>query len=108
MESVYASDEGRMLAEMGDPSFRLGSILEDDYEQIFTSSNLLTPLEESFALQRAHVQRLRLRALLWLRSRVSLCRFQGLRRSKTRVGILFSQYGDMPASDTNNGRRRIC
>ena len=46
---VYAADEGRMLAEMGDRSFRLGSILEDDYEQIFTSSNLLTPLEESFA-----------------------------------------------------------
>jgi His-Xaa-Ser system radical SAM maturase HxsB len=46
---VYASDEGRMLAEMGDLSFRLGSIIEDDYEQIFTSSNLLTPLEESFA-----------------------------------------------------------
>jgi uncharacterized protein len=46
---VYASDEGRMLAEMGDLSFRLGSIMEDDYEQIFTSPNLLTPLEESFA-----------------------------------------------------------
>ena len=46
---VYASDEGRMLAEMGDTSFRLGSTIEDDYERIFTSPNLLAPLEESFA-----------------------------------------------------------
>jgi His-Xaa-Ser system radical SAM maturase HxsB len=45
---VYAADEGRMLAEMGDYTFRLGSVLENSFEQIFTSSNLLTPLEESF------------------------------------------------------------
>ena len=30
---VYASDESRMLAEMGDYTFRLGSV-DDDYEQI--------------------------------------------------------------------------
>ena len=46
---VYAADEGRMLAEMGDFTFRLGSVLKDSYEQIFTSANLLNPLEESFA-----------------------------------------------------------
>ncbi len=47
--NVYASDEGRMLAEMGDHSFRLGHVRENTYEQIFTSPNLLNPLEESFA-----------------------------------------------------------
>lgn len=46
---VYASDEGRMLAEMGDKKFKIGNVLEHSYEQIFTSSNLLDPLEESFA-----------------------------------------------------------
>lgn len=46
---VYASDESRMLAEMGVERFRLGKVLENSYEQIFTSPNLLDPLEESFA-----------------------------------------------------------
>lgn len=32
---VYASDESRMLAEVGDTTFRLGNVLEDDYESIF-------------------------------------------------------------------------
>ncbi len=32
--SVYASDEGRMLGEMGDRSFRLGSV-SDGYEKLF-------------------------------------------------------------------------
>jgi uncharacterized protein len=32
---VYASDEARMLAEMGDTSFRLGNVLENDYQEIF-------------------------------------------------------------------------
>ncbi len=47
--SVYASDESRMLAEMGEEKFKLGKVLENSYEQIFTSPNLLDPLEESFA-----------------------------------------------------------
>jgi uncharacterized protein len=45
---VYASDEGRMLAEMGDKTFRLGNLHEDSYEEIMLSEALLTPLEESF------------------------------------------------------------
>lgn len=32
---VYASDEARMLAEMRDPRFRLGNVLENTYEEIF-------------------------------------------------------------------------
>ena len=31
---VYASDEGRMLAEMGDTSFRLGSLHSDEYAEV--------------------------------------------------------------------------
>lgn len=46
---VYASDESRMLAEMGDSQFRLGNVLENSYEEIFSSPNLLAPLEASFA-----------------------------------------------------------
>jgi uncharacterized protein len=46
---VYASDEGRMLAEMDDKTFRLGNLHEDSYEEIMLSEALLAPLEESFA-----------------------------------------------------------
>jgi len=48
--SVHASDESRMLAEMGDNTFRLGHVLENSFEEIFTSEALLNPLEESFTL----------------------------------------------------------
>jgi uncharacterized protein len=47
--SVYASDEGRMLAEMGDETFRLGDLHSDGYEEIMLSEALLAPLEDSFA-----------------------------------------------------------
>ncbi|MGV8842694.1 MAG: His-Xaa-Ser system radical SAM maturase HxsB [Pseudomonas sp.] len=48
--AVYASDESRMLAEMGDESFKLGNILTDSYEQIILSDRLLDALDESFTL----------------------------------------------------------
>jgi len=47
--SVFASDEGRMLAEMGEDKFKLGNVLSDTYKDIFLSDALLDPLEESFA-----------------------------------------------------------
>lgn len=47
---VYASDEGRMLAEMGDTTFRLGNVHTDSHSDVFLSDALLAPLEESFAL----------------------------------------------------------
>jgi uncharacterized protein len=47
---VYASDEGRMLAEMGDTTFRLGNLHENSYEELMLSDALLNPLDESFAL----------------------------------------------------------
>ena len=46
---VYASDESRMLAEMGDKTFRLGNVHSDTWEEIMTSNALLDPLEASFA-----------------------------------------------------------
>ena len=46
---VYASDESRMLAEMGDKTFCLGNVHKDRYEDLFLSDALLAPLEESFA-----------------------------------------------------------
>jgi uncharacterized protein len=46
---VYASDEARMLAEMGDKSFRLGNMHQNTYAEIFTSDALLDPIEQSFA-----------------------------------------------------------
>ncbi|SOY77714.1 conserved hypothetical protein [Cupriavidus taiwanensis] len=45
---VYASDESRMLREMGDTTFRLGNVHQNSYEEIFTSDALLTALEDSF------------------------------------------------------------
>ena len=48
--AVYASDESRMLAEMGDDTFRLGHILEHSYEEIILSDQLLDALENSFTL----------------------------------------------------------
>lgn len=45
---VYASDESRMLAEMGDTTFRLGNVHRDTWEDVMTSDALLTPLEDSF------------------------------------------------------------
>lgn len=47
---VYASDEGRMLAEMGDTTFRLGNLHEDSYAEILLSDALLDPLEQSITI----------------------------------------------------------
>jgi len=48
--AVYASDESRMLAEMGDHSFKIGDVNKNTYEEIFLSEQLLAPLEQSFTL----------------------------------------------------------
>lgn len=48
--AVYASDESRMLAEMGDHSFRLGHLAKNDYEEIILSDALVDALEDSFTL----------------------------------------------------------
>ena len=48
--AVYASDESRMLAEMGDKSFKLGDLSINTYEEIILSDALLDALENSFTL----------------------------------------------------------
>jgi uncharacterized protein len=45
--AVFASDEGRMLAEMGDTTFRLGHLLEDSYEAMLGSDRLLDLLDQT-------------------------------------------------------------
>lgn len=47
---VYASDESRMLREMGDTTFKIGNVLTSTYEQIFTNESLLNALDDSFTL----------------------------------------------------------
>jgi uncharacterized protein len=47
---VYASDEGRMLAEMNDFTFRLGHVRDSSYADIMLSEQLLQPLEQSLTL----------------------------------------------------------
>ena len=44
---VYASDESRMLAEMGDKRFRLGNMHTDDYQEIFYGSCATRVVESS-------------------------------------------------------------
>jgi len=46
--AVYASDEARMLAEMGDETFKLGTV-DDSFDALFTNETLLRALDESFA-----------------------------------------------------------
>jgi His-Xaa-Ser system radical SAM maturase HxsB len=46
---VYPSDEARMLAEMGDEHFRLGSVLHDSYEDVMSSDILLDTLEATLS-----------------------------------------------------------
>lgn len=43
---VYAADEGRMLAEMGDQTFRLGNV-HNSYEELFMDSPLLSISHET-------------------------------------------------------------
>jgi len=44
---VYASDESRMLAEMGDWSFRLGNLAHDTYREVMSSSRVRALVEYS-------------------------------------------------------------
>ena len=44
---IYASDEARMLAEMGDQTFRLGHLRENSYEEVMLSPVLIETLENA-------------------------------------------------------------
>jgi uncharacterized protein len=45
--SVFASDEGRMLAETGDNAFRLGHVDEDNYRSLVLSDKLVDAISTS-------------------------------------------------------------
>jgi His-Xaa-Ser system radical SAM maturase HxsB len=45
--SIFASDEGRMLAETGDNAFRLGHVDEDDYRSLVLSDKLVDAISAS-------------------------------------------------------------
>lgn len=47
---VYASDEARMLAEMGDKTFRMGNLHNNRYEEIFLNDTWLDALEQSMTV----------------------------------------------------------
>lgn len=47
---VYASDEGRMLAEMGDETFRLGDLHTQKYEEVMMSPVLHEALDHSLTV----------------------------------------------------------
>lgn len=44
---VYATDESRMLAEMGDDTFRLGNVHDSSFEEIFGNDKLWTIAQET-------------------------------------------------------------
>ncbi|MCY1046061.1 hypothetical protein OV208_32410 [Corallococcus sp. bb12-1] len=50
--AVYASDEGRMLAEMGDLSFLFGHVDSDDHAALLTPETLFAHLSDTM-LERA-------------------------------------------------------
>jgi uncharacterized protein len=45
--SVFASDEGRMLAETGDNTFRLGHVVENNYRSLILSDRLIEQISSS-------------------------------------------------------------
>jgi His-Xaa-Ser system radical SAM maturase HxsB len=45
--SVFASDEGRMLAETGDNTFRLGHVNQDSYKSLILSDRLIDAISSS-------------------------------------------------------------
>jgi His-Xaa-Ser system radical SAM maturase HxsB len=46
---VFASDEGRMLAEMGDRTFELGDLRTDDYRSLILSEKLVNTIGNTLA-----------------------------------------------------------
>jgi len=45
--SIYASDEGRMLAEMGDQRFRIGDLMNDTFESAMNHEGLFSILQDT-------------------------------------------------------------
>ena len=69
---VYCSDEGRMLAEMGDRRFRMGSVLHDSREEIMYDGQFAETVGQTMGRVRAGLRRLRVSPLLRQRSCAAL------------------------------------
>ena len=57
---VFASDEGRMLAEMGDRTFELGDLRIDDYRSLVFSDKLVGLIGDTLGAMRAAMQLVRI------------------------------------------------
>jgi His-Xaa-Ser system radical SAM maturase HxsB len=44
---IFASDEGRMLAEMGNDGLEIGNLQEDSYDSVFTNGKLISTLKDT-------------------------------------------------------------
>ena len=96
---VYASDEARMLAEMGDRTFRLGNSDNDDYRTIFGSEVLRDVVESSIVEVSSWVRGLRLPALLRRASQSFTSADAGRPcRSPSHKRVLQTKHGDYSVS----------
>ena len=79
---IFASDEARMLAEMGDNAFRLGHLASDTFEDVLSSDKLIGVPHCHHDGKHAHVRGLWSPALLWKRPSSPLRDTGRCRRSK--------------------------
>ena len=93
--SVYASDEGRMLAEMGDETFRLGRSPLRQLRGHHALGGAACPVGGVICPKCPDVLGLRFRALLRIGPCLPLRNQRGFPRAKARIGFLPAQYGDL-------------
>ena len=103
---VYASDESRMLAEMGDKTFRLGNVHADTWERLITSDALLAPLEESFAGSVPMCSDCAFQPYCGSEPVFLLCDAGRLHRPQTFLSVLLAEYGhhSTPFGPARRGR----
>jgi His-Xaa-Ser system radical SAM maturase HxsB/His-Xaa-Ser system radical SAM maturase HxsC len=101
---VYASDEGRMLAEMGDKTFRLGTVY-NTHRELFLNSNILPMVFETMLEALPGLLRLRALTVLWKRPSFSLSHSRRHRRSPSWQRVLQAQHGADASPNSPLGRR---
>ena len=92
---VYASDEGRMLAEMGDRTFRPAISTRTPTRRSMLSEALLGAPRGILHPERADVHRLRLRALVRRRPDLPPRDQRRLPRPQADLGLLPAQHRDL-------------
>jgi hypothetical protein len=58
--NVFASDEGRMLAQIGDRTLELGDLQTDDYRSLILSDKLVSLIGNTLATMRTAMRLMRL------------------------------------------------